>query len=482
MAWTLGPGTTLSIEARHNPPTAELRNPTSGRIVLQAPDSGEIAALEALAKKPCSATELADAAQATQESTDLGRFWGHVDILLRKGMVSLVSLADGGELMRATRTSDVAVYAEVRLSSDDVVQLSRFACIRRSGDHLVVESPTACTKVTVCDARIGALLADLSQARSVDSLCRLDVLPPAVTREALQLLATMGVVGVADRDGVLPDDRDVAGQREFHDVLAHWHSRWGLAGEFIGARYRDGFEPLPAIKPVDGEVLPLPRPDLSRLKSADPPLAQVVEERRSVRWFGPGSLTLEQLGEFLYRVGRVRADLPPTADVPYGRTVRPYPSGGQSYDLEIYLTITGCDDLKPGIYHYEPELHGLTLVTEQRRSVIKMVRTSCLAMARPSVPQVLVTLASRFNRLSWRYRGLSYSLTLKNVGVLLQSMYLAATAMGLGGCAQGSGNSRDFAQIIGCDPMEESSVGEFALGVLPPAEDSTEGPAGAASR
>jgi SagB-type dehydrogenase family enzyme len=79
-------------------------------------------------------------------------------------------------------------------------------------------------------------------------------------------------------------------------------------------------------------------------------------------------------------------------------------------------------------------------------------------------PQVLITLASRFARLSWKYEGIAYAATLKNVGVLQEAMYLVATAMGLAPCALGCGDSTVFSTATGLDPLVESSVGEFMLG------------------
>ncbi len=77
---------------------------------------------------------------------------------------------------------------------------------------------------------------------------------------------------------------------------------------------------------------------------------------------------------------------------------------------------------------------------------------------------MLITLASRFQRLSWKYESIVYATTLKNVGVLLQTMYLVATAMGLAPCALGNGNSDLFAAAAGTDYYAETSVGEFMLG------------------
>jgi SagB-type dehydrogenase family enzyme len=77
---------------------------------------------------------------------------------------------------------------------------------------------------------------------------------------------------------------------------------------------------------------------------------------------------------------------------------------------------------------------------------------------------VLLILAARLPRIAWKYSGLAYALVLKDVGVVFQTMYLAATAMGLSPCAIGSGNSDLFARAAGVSYYAEASVGEFLLG------------------
>jgi SagB-type dehydrogenase family enzyme len=86
------------------------------------------------------------------------------------------------------------------------------------------------------------------------------------------------------------------------------------------------------------------------------------------------------------------------------------------------------------------------------------------AMGAPAAPQILITIAARFGRVSWKYSSVAYSLILKDVGVLLQTLYLMATDMGLGGCAIGTNNIDLFAKMTGIEFHIEGSVGEFALG------------------
>jgi SagB-type dehydrogenase family enzyme len=81
--------------------------------------------------------------------------------------------------------------------------------------------------------------------------------------------------------------------------------------------------------------------------------------------------------------------------------------------------------------------------------------------------QVLLILATRFARVAWKYESIAYALTLKHVGVVYQTMYLAATAMGLAPCAIGGGDADLFARAAGIDYCTETSVGEFLLGSPP---------------
>ena len=91
-----------------------------------------------------------------------------------------------------------------------------------------------------------------------------------------------------------------------------------------------------------------------------------------------------------------------------------------------------------------------------------------LSVGSPAGPlQTLVVLTARFQRLSWKYQSMAYAALLKDVGVLFQTMYLVATAMGLAPCALGGGDSDLFAEAAGLDSYAETSVGEFLLGTAP---------------
>ena len=58
------------------------------------------------------------------------------------------------------------------------------------------------------------------------------------------------------------------------------------------------------------------------------------------------------------------------------------------------------------------------------------VQEAAFAMGTPAAPQILITIAARFGRTSWKYSSIAYALVLKDVGALMQTFYLMATELG----------------------------------------------------
>jgi SagB-type dehydrogenase family enzyme len=189
-----------------------------------------------------------------------------------------------------------------------------------------------------------------------------------------------------------------------------------------------------------------------------------------VRSFDDGApITLKELSRFLDATSRVRSEwtaaLDPGGDGPsITYTTRPYPSGGSSYPLELYIAVDKCKGLDRGFYFYDAGEHGLVQIDVRAPEFEALLKSAALAMGESGAPQILITIAARFGRVSWKYSSIAYSLILKDVGVLTQTFYLMATAMGLGGCAIGSINIDLFAKITGIDFYVEGPVGQFAIG------------------
>ncbi|MDX3229030.1 SagB family peptide dehydrogenase [Streptomyces sp. ME19-01-6] len=120
-----------------------------------------------------------------------------------------------------------------------------------------------------------------------------------------------------------------------------------------------------------------------------------------------------------------------------------------------------------GLYHYDPLGHALTALPGAPGAADGLLREAFAATGGAPLPDVHLTLVSRIKRLSWKYAAHSYALTLKNTGVLLQTLSLVATAMGLSGCAVGGGDSETPVRAFGLAAHTEIPVGAFLLGSAP---------------
>jgi SagB-type dehydrogenase family enzyme len=311
-------------------------------------------------------------------------------------------------------------------------------------------------------------VAGFGAARSVDAA--LAAVPPETASVARRLVAALAACGllveVSDTGSVAEDVDAVLSQWEPHDLLLHEHSRTKRTDRGRGGTYRfTGVRHAPAALAVDlgSPAIVFERPDLDALRGADSALAQLMEARASRRDLGP--IDAARLGDFLYRTARVRGIIPGGDDPgAYDRLDRPHPSAGGMHELTTYVAIGDCPPLEPGIYRYDGVGHGLDLVAPAGPDLDRLLRDAAAASLGTSIPPLVIIIAADFTRLSWKYEGIAYASMLKNVGVLFMSMQLVATAMGLGSCPLGGGDSELFARAIGSDWLHHTSVGEFLLG------------------
>jgi SagB-type dehydrogenase family enzyme len=198
--------------------------------------------------------------------------------------------------------------------------------------------------------------------------------------------------------------------------------------------------------------------------------AKLLSERHSTRDFDDQRpITLAELAQFLERTARVQSKWTSKLDFDgdgpdIAYTTRPYPAAGSAYELELYLNVANCEGLQRGFYHYDADRHALARIDAHEQELDAQLGAAEFAMDAPNTTQILITIAARFSRVSWKYSSIAYSLILKDVGVLIQTLYMMATDMGLGGCAIGTSNIDLFARMTGIDFHVEGPVGQFALG------------------
>lgn len=357
-------------------------------------------------------------------------------------------------------------------------QATRFASLlseNGAGSHrcIAIENPLSTVQTNISQThapRVAALFASLMAPYDLSRIVRpadAEANAGGSVDDILFLLAVAGIISRVDDNGRFPEECDeTLRQWEHHDLLFHFRSRQGRHMHEMGAgfRFKGDLDPQPALKdnPWRDRAIVLPRPDLSLLAACDPPFTAVLEARRSIRSHSMTQpINLATIAEFLYRSARVRG----SQQTEIGEfTSRPYPSGGASYELEIYLSVNYAADLARGFYYYDPQAHTLCMIRPANADMEALLDDAWISAARTCRPQVLITIASRFQRVSWKYSGMAYAAQMKNLGVLYQTFYLVATAMNLAGCGLGLGNANRFCRLAGTDYLVESSIGEFMLG------------------
>jgi len=366
-----------------------------------------------------------------------------------------------------------------KLTNTDVIALSRFAYLRRRGNEMVLESPRAGALFRIGDLKIAAALAQLASPQKIGKFRKAPGFPGI---ELLALLLDCQILfkvesgkesnlrwSEGDDDLVLWD---------FHDLLFHARSTEGRQANPLGGLYPyAGLMPLPpAVRPAwPGKKIDLRNLVTSTSESLAPSepsmtFARMLKERHSTREFDDARpITLAELAQLLDSAARIRAKWSSSLDMDGGGpeisyAARPYPSGGAAYELELYLSVANCEGLVRGFYHYDADEHALTPIIVRSPDLEAQLAAAEFAMGASAVPQILITIAARFGRVSWKYSSVAYSLILKDVGVVFQTLYLTATALGLGGCAIGTNNIELFSKMTGLEFHVEGAVGQFALG------------------
>ncbi|HEY3258733.1 MAG TPA: SagB family peptide dehydrogenase [Pseudonocardiaceae bacterium] len=361
------------------------------------------------------------------------------------------------------------------IAPDQPIRLSTFAAVRSGGGQLLMESPVAKYEVVLHRPVAAWVTGSLGGPTTAADLAAQLGIPGPVLADILAYLVASGMVLTGEPDAparFAEDGNPALIPWSHHDLALHARSRMGRQGGQAGAvfPYVDQLPAAPVSKPrPSGPRFPLHRPELAKVAAADPPLTEAIEDRRCYRDCAADPVTAEQLGELLFRVARIRwTKLVASAVGPrYMISDRPYPSTSDLYELELYVTLDRCAGLPRGSYHYDPGEHALTLVDDSEPTISEILDAAKVAAGSTNRPAVLITMTSRIARVSWMYSGIAYSATLRHVGMLQQTLYLVATAMGLASCALTVGDATTADEALRLDWPTEVSVGEFIIGVRP---------------
>lgn len=281
---------------------------------------------------------------------------------------------------------------------------------------------------------------------------------PTITEQVLETFRGAGLVEVTTAPAL-----EGAPHRGWEPLDVAFQRRSNLGG------HRNG-------RPSATRFLGDARADQDGTGTALPPASQppadfldVLARRRSVRTYAASPVTLVDLASLLRHSARVAGARDDGAG---GRmSFRPYASGGARSELEIHVVANAVEGLVPGTYRLDSVSSSLRLERTADDSQDALNRAVHVAAGHclNRDPPVVLLLTAVFNRILSQYRNIGLGLVYRNVGCLLQTLYLVATALGLAPCALVVPREREVAEWLGLDPMVESLIACFVVGV--PAEE-----------
>lgn len=175
----------------------------------------------------------------------------------------------------------------------------------------------------------------------------------------------------------------------------------------------------------------LPAPPTAGTMSLEEALAQ----RRSVREFAAGALTLAEISRLAWAAQG--------ATKPEGRTA---PSAGATYPLEVYLVAADVEGLAAGVYRYRPGQHRLEAVAEG--DIRRPLAAAAMNQQWMSRAALVVVIAAVFERTTARYGKRGERYVHMEAGHAAQNLLLQATAMGLGATPVGAFNDAEVSRLL----------------------------------
>ena len=215
--------------------------------------------------------------------------------------------------------------------------------------------------------------------------------------------------------------------------------------------------------PLVKEVMSNNRIDLGRdfeKLEADRDFFSVIDRRCSHRVFTEEKMTLKQLSYLLYSCQGIKE----IRGKAYA-TLRTVPCGGARHEFETYLTVQNVEGLKDGLYHYLPMSHQLEFLKEVD-DLKDFISTSLEGQRWAQKANVVFYFSMVFYRAEWRYGIFTHRVALIDTGYISENLYLASTALYLGGCAIGAVNGKYCDEVFGLDGEEESIIFAHPVGTI----------------
>ena len=234
-------------------------------------------------------------------------------------------------------------------------------------------------------------------------------------------------------------------------LLYHLNSEpWGNIEAYQSITYEVEYKQLAASL----KSFPLPAPRESEV-------TRLAGKRYSCRAYEAKPLPLSQLSALLWgSYGITRTD-----ETLLGGSLalmRPVPSAGGLFPLEVYVASQRVEGLPDGLHHYNVRKHSLE--TFHAGPAFKLLQPLLYMFQAIEHSNLVIFLAAVFNRTQKKYGPRGYRYILLEAGHVAQNLCLLAVERGLGSLCMGGYTDGELNATLGLNPRDEGVVYSIAIG------------------
>lgn len=186
----------------------------------------------------------------------------------------------------------------------------------------------------------------------------------------------------------------------------------------------------------------------------------IINRRKSHRVYTDQAVSLAALSYLLWCTQGVKG----VRGKSYA-TLRTVPGGGARHPFECYMAIRKAEGLQKGLYHFLPMTHQIEYLGTPDDPEGLIGRT-LQGQHWAEKASVVFYYSCVFYRAEWRYGIRAHPTVLIDSGHITENLYLAATSIGLGGCAVASVDGPEANRAFGVDGTEETIFYAMPVGTI----------------
>ena len=248
--------------------------------------------------------------------------------------------------------------------------------------------------------------------------------------------------------------------------ITKFAEEFGEDDDFISDQERKLPQPPLTKAPMRESSVDLPT-NFSQL-NIDNDFLHIINSRRSHRVYTPEPMSLLQLSYLLWCSQGVQS----IRGKAYA-TLRTVPSGGARHPFECYLALQNVEGLTDGLYHYLPMSHRIEFLSGMD-DLRGFISESLCEQTWAAKANAVFYYSCVFYRAEWRYGIQAHAPVLMDSGHVTENLYLAATSIGLGGCAIAAVEPKLANNAFGLDGEEETVFYAMPVGNIRPQDKASE--------